>query len=57
MILQNDVKVCASVTPAKYCDPVKMVERWILQPGPIADVKNSQHGEFILGYFNPDPQV
>jgi len=57
MILQNNIKVCAAVTPTKYRDPVKMVEKWILQPGDIAAVFNEPHREFILGYFNPDPQV
>ena len=57
IILQNNIKVCAAITPTKYRDPVKMVDRWILQPGDIAAVYNDPHREFILGYFNPDPMV
>jgi hypothetical protein len=34
-----------------------MVEKRILQPGDIEAVCNDVHREFILGYFNPDPQV
>jgi hypothetical protein len=57
LLLQNDIKTCAAVTPSKYCEAVKMVEKRILQPGDIEAVCNDIHREFILGYFNPDPQV
>jgi hypothetical protein len=57
LLLQNDIKTCAAVTPNKYQDAVKMVEKRILQPGDIEAVTNDAYQEFILGYFNPDPMV
>lgn len=57
LLLENDVKACAAVTINKFKEAVDLVNRRIFQPGDIEAVFNESYGEFVLGYFNPNPQV
>ena len=57
ILLQNNIKTCAAVTMTKFKEAVSLVEKRIIQPGDIEAVYNEPHKEFVLGYFNPDPQV
>ena len=57
ILLQNSIKTCAAVTMSKFKEAVSLVEKRIIQPGDIEAVYNEPHKEFVLGYFNPDPQV
>jgi len=57
LLLQNNIKTCAAVNPSKFREAVALVDKRIIQPGDIEAVYNEPHKEFVLGYFNPDPQV
>lgn len=57
LLLENDIKVCASISPSKFPSVVNLVASRITKPGAKAAVYNSAHGEFLLGYHNPNPQV
>lgn len=57
LLLENGIKACAAVTLNKFKEAVDLVNRRIFQPGDIEAVVNDSHGELVLGYFNPNPQV
>ena len=57
LLLQNNIKTCAAVNPSKFREAVALVDKRIIQPGDIEAVYNEPHREYVLGYFNPDPQV
>ena len=57
LLLEKGIKVCAAVTSSKFKEAVSLVDKRIIQPGDIEAVYNEAHREFVLGYFNPDPQV
>jgi len=57
LLLQNQIKTCAAVNTSKFREAVALVDQRINQPGDIQAVYNEAHKEFVLGYYNPDPQV
>ena len=57
LLLQNNIKTCAAVNSSKFREAVTLVDKRIIQPGDIEAVYNEPHREYVLGYFNPDPQV
>ena len=57
LLLENDIKTCASITKEKYPSMANFISHHIVQPGDIAAMYNEEFGEFILGYWNPNPQV
>ena len=57
LLLQNRVKVCAAVNSSKFPEVVGLLSKYIRQAGDIEAAYNEKHGELVLGYFNPDPQV
>jgi hypothetical protein len=56
LLLSHNIKTCASITKEKYPAMVNFISHRIVQPGDIAAMYNEEFGEFILGYWNPNPQ-
>lgn len=57
LLLQNDIKVCAAVNSSKFPAVVNILSRRISKAGDIEAAYNREHGEIVLGYYNPDPNV
>ena len=49
--------MCAAVNSSKFPEVVGLLSKYISQAGDIEAAYNEKHGELVLGYFNPDPQV
>ena len=57
LLLRNNIKTCAAITKEKYPSLVNFISHKIVQPGDIAAMYNEDYGEFILGYWNANPQL
>ena len=57
LLLENEIKVCASISLSKFPSAINYVASKITQPGDIQAIYNFDSGEFLLGYYNPDPSV
>jgi hypothetical protein len=57
LLLENHIKVCAAVNSSKFPEVVSILSNHIHQAGDIEAAYNEKHGELVLGYYNPDPEV
>lgn len=57
LLIEEGIKVCASVNSWRFAEVVAILSKEIKKAGDIQAAYNERHGELVLGYYNPDPQV